>query len=50
MFKEGDDIRFAIPLESIEDDLTYTVRGKSFIYSNSLARKEIEMLEDLVSR
>ena len=49
MFKEGDDIRFAIPLESIEDDLTHTVRGKSFIHSNGLAGKEIEMLEDLVS-
>lgn len=48
MFKEGDDVRFAIPLASIEDDLTQTQRGKSFIDSNGLAGKEVEMLEDLV--
>jgi len=50
MFKEGEDIRFAIPLAGIEDDLTQTQRGKSFIYSDGLAGKEVEMLEDLVNR
>ena len=48
MFKEGEDVRFTIPLASIEDDLTQTQRGKSFIYSNGLVGKELEMLEDLV--
>lgn len=45
-FKEGDDVQFAILLASIEDDLTQTQRGKSFIDSNGLAGKEVEMLED----
>jgi hypothetical protein len=49
MFKEGDDVRFKILLASIKDDLTQTQRGKSFIYSNSLVRKEVEILEDLVN-
>jgi superfamily II DNA helicase RecQ len=49
MFKEGEDVRFAIPLASIADDLTQTQRGKSFIHSNGLAGKEVEMLEDLVN-
>lgn len=49
MFKEGDDVRFTIPLERIEDDLTQTQRGQSFIHSNGLAGKECEMLKDLVS-
>lgn len=49
MFKEGEDIRFTIPLAGIEDDLTQTQRGKSFIHSNGLAGKEVEMLEDLVN-
>ncbi|KFY92193.1 hypothetical protein V500_04254 [Pseudogymnoascus sp. VKM F-4518 (FW-2643)] len=49
MFKEGDDVRFKIPLADIEDDLTHTQRGKSFIHSNGLAGKEVEMLEDLVN-
>ena len=48
MFKEGDDVRFTIPLECIEDDLTQTQRGKSFIHSNGLAAKELEMLKDLL--
>lgn len=48
MFKEGEDVRFTILLGSIEDDLTQTQRGKSFIHSNGLAGKEVEMLEDLV--
>lgn len=48
MFKEGEDIRFAIPLSSIEDDLTLTVRGQSFVHRNGLNGKEVEMLEDLV--
>lgn len=48
MFKEGDDIRFEIPLGDIEDGLTHTQRGQSFIDSNGLAGKEVEMLEDLV--
>ncbi|KFZ22996.1 hypothetical protein V502_02525, partial [Pseudogymnoascus sp. VKM F-4520 (FW-2644)] len=50
MFKEGDNVRFKIPLADIEDDLMHTQQGKSFIYSNSLAGKEVEMLEDLVNR
>ena len=50
IFKEGKDIRFTIPLASIKDDLTQIQRGKSFIYSNSLTRKEVEILEDLVNR
>jgi hypothetical protein len=49
VFKEGDDIRFKIPLASIEDDLTQTQQGKSFIHSNGLAGKEVEMLVDLVN-
>ncbi|KAL2203436.1 hypothetical protein CC79DRAFT_1390855 [Sarocladium strictum] len=48
MFKEGHDVRFTIPLNTIEDNLTYTHRGKSFIYTNGLEGKEVEMLEDLV--
>ncbi len=50
MFKEGEDVRFTILLAKIKDDLTQTQWGKSFIYSNSLARKEVEMLEDLINR
>ena len=50
MFKEGEDIRFTIPLAIIEDDFTQTQRGKSFIHSNGLAGKKVEMLEDLVNR
>jgi hypothetical protein len=49
MFKEGDGVRFQIPLHKIEDNLMQTQRGKSFIHSNGLAGKEEEMLEDLVS-
>ncbi|UPL04093.1 hypothetical protein LCI18_015027 [Fusarium solani-melongenae] len=48
MFKEGDDERFIIPLAGIEDDLTQIRRGRSFIYTNDLIGKEVEMLEDLV--
>lgn len=48
LFKEGDDVRFVVPLAGIEDDLTQTVRGQSFIHSNGLAGKEGEMLSDLV--
>ncbi|KAH8661749.1 hypothetical protein BGZ61DRAFT_539571 [Ilyonectria robusta] len=48
MFKEGDDVRFTIPLAAIEDGLTQTQRGKSFVHSNGLAGKEVEMLENLV--
>lgn len=49
MFTEGEDVRFTIPLAGIKDDLTQTQGGKSFIHSNGLARKEAEMLEDLVN-
>lgn len=49
MFKEGEDVRFTVLLGQIEDDLTYTQRGKSFIHRNGLAGKEVEMLEDLIS-
>ena len=49
MFKEGKDARFSIPLGRIEDDLTHTQRGKSFLDGNGLTGKETEMLEDLVS-
>jgi hypothetical protein len=49
MFKEGSDNRFTIPLSKVEDDMTYTQRGKSFIHSNGLEGKEQEMLEDLIS-
>ncbi|EXK77562.1 hypothetical protein FOQG_17729 [Fusarium oxysporum f. sp. raphani 54005] len=49
MFKEGDNERFVIPLAGIEDDLTQTRRGQSFIYRNGLAGKEVEMLKDLVA-
>ncbi|KAJ4220867.1 hypothetical protein NW757_014484 [Fusarium falciforme] len=48
IFKEGDDKRFVLPLAGIEDDLTQTRQGRSFIHSNDLAGKEVEMLEDLV--
>ncbi len=50
MFKKGEDVQFTILLAEIKDDLTQTQRGKSFIYSNGLARKEVEILEDLVNR
>lgn len=33
----------------IEDDLTQTVRGKSFLHRNRLVGKEVEMVEALVS-
>jgi hypothetical protein len=36
MLKEGHDVRFTILLDTIEDDLTYTHRGKSFIHANGL--------------
>ncbi|KAF6525709.1 hypothetical protein HZS61_011504 [Fusarium oxysporum f. sp. conglutinans] len=49
MFKEGNDERFVIPLAGIEDDLTQTRRGQSFIHRNGLAGKEVEMLEDLTT-
>ena len=49
MFKEGEDARFKIPLVDIEDDLTHTQRGRSFIHSNGLSGKEVKMLEDLVN-
>jgi hypothetical protein len=49
MFKEGTDERFVIPLAGIEDDLTQTRRGQSFLHRNGLAGKEVEMLEDLVA-
>ncbi|KAG7406728.1 putative ATP-dependent DNA helicase Q1 [Fusarium oxysporum f. sp. rapae] len=49
MFKEGNDERFVIPLAGIEDDLTQTRRGQSFIHRNGLAGKEVEMLEDLIT-
>jgi hypothetical protein len=49
MFKEGKDVWFTILLANIADNLTQTQQGKSFIHSNSLARKEVEMLEDLVN-
>ncbi|KAK2927994.1 hypothetical protein FoTM2_013170 [Fusarium oxysporum f. sp. vasinfectum] len=49
MFKEGDNERFVIPLAGIEDDLTQTRRGQSFIHRNGLAGKEVEMLEDLIA-
>ncbi|RFU71790.1 recq family helicase, partial [Trichoderma arundinaceum] len=53
MFKEerggGDDVRFTIPLADVEDHLTQTQRGQSFVHTNGgLAGKEGEMLEDLV--
>jgi len=32
-----------------EDDLTQTVRGKSFLYCNRQVGKEVEMVEALVS-
>ena len=47
--KEGENVRFTIPLASIEDNLTQTPQGKSFLHSNGLAGKEVEMLEDLVN-
>ena len=48
MFKDGQDFRYTVPLDSIEDDLTYTQRGKSFIHRNGLAGKELDMLRDIV--
>lgn len=48
MFKEGDDMRFTLSLVRIGADLTQTQQGKSFIHSNGLAGKEVEMLQDLV--
>ncbi|KPA39769.1 recq helicase [Fusarium langsethiae] len=49
MFEEGDDEHFVVPLVSIEDDLTQTRRGRSFVHSNGLAGKEVEMLKGLVA-
>jgi hypothetical protein len=48
MFKEGYDVRFTIPLNTIEDNLIYIYRGKLFIYINGLEGKEIEILEDFI--
>jgi hypothetical protein len=48
LFKEGDDAQSVLALASIEDDLTRTVRGQSFLYSNGLTGKEGEMLGDLM--
>ncbi len=50
IFKKGEDVWFTILLAEIKDDLTQTQQGKSFIHSNSLTKKEVEMLEDLVNR
>lgn len=50
IFKEGGEARFTIPLDKIENDLTQTARGKSFLHSNSLAGKEVEMLADIINR
>ncbi len=50
MFKKDEDVQFTILLAKIKDDLTQTQQEKSFIYSNGLARKEVEILEDLVNR
>ncbi|KAL2201601.1 hypothetical protein CC79DRAFT_1351830 [Sarocladium strictum] len=44
----GSRLIFTIPLDTIEDNLTYTHKGKSFIHTNDLEGKEVEMLEDLV--
>jgi hypothetical protein len=35
-------------LADIEDDLTDTQRGKSFVHSNGLGGKEVVMLENIV--
>jgi superfamily II DNA helicase RecQ len=48
MFKEGDDVRFHVPLGAIDDDLSHTQRGRSFVHANGLAGKEVEMLQDIV--
>ncbi|VTO90232.1 unnamed protein product [Fusarium graminearum] len=49
MFEEGHDKRFMTPLAGIEDDLTQTRRGQSFIHRNGLADKEVEILKDLIA-
>ena len=46
---DGDNVRFTIPLANIEDDLTHTQRGRSFIHSNGLDGRQYEMLEDIIS-
>ncbi|SCV61242.1 uncharacterized protein FFFS_15811 [Fusarium fujikuroi] len=50
MFREGKrDARFTIPLDQVQDDMTLTTRGKSFVHTNkSLQDKELEVLEDLL--
>ena len=41
-------MQFIITLNTIKDNLIYTYKGKLFIYTNSLERKKVEMLEDFV--
>lgn len=48
IFKDGDDAHHVISLNHIEDELTYTQRGKSFIDNNDVAGKEVEMLKDIL--
>ncbi|KAM0188770.1 hypothetical protein ACHAPI_010379 [Fusarium lateritium] len=49
IFKEGNDKRFMIPLAGIEDNLTQTRQGQSFIYHNGLTGKEVKILKDLIA-
>ncbi|KAK7390663.1 hypothetical protein QQX98_013388, partial [Neonectria punicea] len=41
--------RFLIPLAAIQDDLTQTQRGQSFIHANGLVGREREMLQNLIA-
>ncbi|KAK7390681.1 hypothetical protein QQX98_013370, partial [Neonectria punicea] len=40
---------FLIPLAAIQDDLTQTQRGQSFIHANGLVGREREMLQNLIA-
>ncbi|KAK7390684.1 hypothetical protein QQX98_013367, partial [Neonectria punicea] len=42
--------RFLIPLAAIQDNLTQTQRGQSFIHANGLVSREREMLQNLIAR
>ncbi|KAH6975854.1 hypothetical protein EDB80DRAFT_658517 [Ilyonectria destructans] len=45
----GREDRFLIPLATIQDDLTQTQRGQSFLHTSGLLGKEKEMLQNLIA-
>ncbi|RYP21174.1 hypothetical protein DL767_009320 [Monosporascus sp. MG133] len=47
MFKEGDEVRFTIPLANIEGDLAQTQRRRSFVHKQQAGRKGGGDVKDL---